>query len=136
MTTGHSQNTWRKIPDDAVLHIRAPEIDLRCKYSTHRFISQQNLSLSHSVISLLQFSVSHDLLEIITIYLTLKKHFWLLSMLKTILLLHILCGNGDTLYFSGFSGSVCRKHAKDKNLKVFRDKKKKSINLCFFFSSK
>ncbi len=52
--------------------------------------------------SLLQFSVSHDLLEIITIYLTLKKHFWLLSMLKTILLLHILCGNGDTLYFSGF----------------------------------
>ncbi len=33
MTTGHSQNTWRKIPDDAELHIRAPEIDLRCKYS-------------------------------------------------------------------------------------------------------
>ncbi len=56
--------------------------------------------------SLLQFSVSHDLLEIITIYLTLKKHFWLLSMLKTILLLHILSGNGNTLYFSGFFDNV------------------------------
>ncbi len=29
-------------------------------------------------------------------FITQKKHFWLL-MLKTILLLHILCGNGDFL---------------------------------------
>ncbi len=51
---------------------------------------------------ILQFSVSRDLLGIITIYSTLKKHVWLLSLLKTILLLHILCGNGEALYFSEF----------------------------------
>ncbi len=49
--------------------------------------------------SLLQVSVSDDLLEIITIHLTLKKNSDY-NRLK-FLLLHILCGNGDTLYFSG-----------------------------------
>ncbi len=47
--------------------------------------------------SLLQFSVSHDLLEIITIYLT-QETFLIIINVKNNLLLHILCGNGDALF--------------------------------------
>ncbi len=54
--------------------------------------------------SLLQFSVSHDLLEII-IYLTLKKHVWL-SMLKTILLLHICVEMVINFIFQDFLNSI------------------------------
>ncbi len=48
--------------------------------------------------------MSHYLLEIITIYLT-QETFLIIINVEKMLLLHILCGNGDTL-FQDFLGNI------------------------------
>ncbi len=50
--------------------------------------------------SLLQFSVSRDLLEIIIIYFTQEICLIIIKLKKKSCLM--LCGTGDALYFSGF----------------------------------
>ncbi len=51
--------------------------------------------------SLLQSSVSHDPLEIILIWwFAAQESFLIIISLNTVVVLHIFCGNCDTVYFS------------------------------------